>query len=1154
MYSGGWLQLPVDLPVSLTDEQLAAVQRRSGPLSLSAAAGSGKTAVLVERFVAAVLQDGLSPSQILAITFTDRAAGELRERVRSSFLEQGERTAARDTEAAYVSTIHGFCARLLAAHPLGAGLDPGFRVLDEGVAGRLRGNAFQAALGDFVRAEEPEAVALVATYGPDRLRTMIESVHAQLRSRGQRLPRLPSPPAPRDGQPDDAEAAAACLLLNRLLGGFTDAYEALKHERGAVDFDDLELLAAALLGGRPEIRDSWSGRFELVMVDEFQDTNRRQLEILRLLERGNLFTVGDEFQAIYGFRHAEVAIFRDRAELLSRSESSLSLTLNFRSRPALVATVGGVFEERLESFARAQGARERDPDGDGVAVELLLTQKAGWDEALGGEGARAIGAGLPRAPLWRQAEARLLARRVAELIAAGEARAREVVVLLRALGDIAVYERALQQQGLATLASAGAYWESRAVEDLLAYLRVLANPLDEEALYACLAGPLARLSHDGMALLALAAQERGGRAFELAIGAGAELGLAPADELALERFCVFAESERGRAPLRPLGELISRALQQPASAGGPPALAGGRPGELANAYKLARLARRFEETEGRDLRGFLDHVAYLKDQKRSGEADAAALSDSDAVRLMSIHAAKGLEFPVVCVADLGRAPNKRTPELLVHDDRIGLRLAHLDGSESTSALDYQQLSEERRADEALEEDRILYVAMTRARERLLLSGALELPRRSSEGANGTTISWLAPALAGDLGELEQQMPPGGGLEGIVLAAASGGENLRCLLATPQVAAGLLPAPAPVAGEGLSGAAGQAGVAQAAPVELAPAPPPRPPRPPRRGVNPAQLTFEDVVAAAAGGGDRGHGGGGGLEPHGPPAPRLVALAPPAAIELETVSYSSLKDLERCGYRYYLERVLGMEERGVEEPPRRRRGTALDALSRGSLVHRVLELHDFGAGEGPAVGEVELAAGGLGLHPDAAELGEIAELIGTALREPPGRRIAAAVEVWREHPFAYPAGEELPLLTGVIDVLAREHDGGYLVVDYKSDEVAEGDELEQLVARDYALQREVYALAVLRTGAPWVEVEHWFLARPREWASARFTAAERDALQASLQERLRRALRTGFAVTPHPHRDLCASCPGRARLCSWPESVTMAVEPPPAASFG
>ncbi len=1114
--------------MSLTDEQLAAVQRRSGPLLLTAAAGSGKTAVLVERFVAAVLEDGLSPSQILAITFTDRAAGELRERVRRTFLELGERAAARDTEAAYVSTIHGFCARLLAAHPLAAGLDPGFRVLDEGVAGRLRRDAFQVALGEFVQGEDPESVALVAAYGPDRLRTMIESVHAQLRSHGQRRPRLPSPPAPREGQSDDTPAAAACLLLDRLLAGFTEAYEALKLERAAVDFDDLELLAAALLAGRGEIRESWSGRFELVMVDEFQDTNRRQLEILRLLERENLFTVGDGFQAIYGFRHAEVAIFRERAELLSPSGSSLALTLNFRSRPALVATVGGVFEERLESFTAAQGARERDSRG-GAAVELLLTQKAGWEAALEGDGPREIAAGLPRAPLWRQAEARLLAGRVAELVAAGEARPREVVVLLRALGDIAVYERALQQQGLATLASAGAYWESRIVEDLLAYLRVLANPLDEEALYACLAGPLVALSYDGMALLALATQGRGGRAFELAIGAGTELGLAPADELALERFCVLAERERSGAPLRPLGELISRVLEQPtrgngtpASGEGAPAWAAGQPGELANAYKLARLARRFEESEGRDLRGFLDHVAYLKEQKRSGEADAPALSDSDAVRLMSIHAAKGLEFPVVCVADLGRAANKRTPELLVQGDRIGLRVAHLDGSDSTPALDYQQLIEERRADEALEEDRILYVAMTRARERMLLSGALELPRRSCQGANGTTMSWLAPALVGDLSELEQQLSPGAGLEGVVRASVIGGEDVRCLVATPEAAAGLLP----------QARAARESAAASTPAAVAPVPPPR------RGVNPAQLTLEDA-------------GLGGPDAPASPGPRLVAVANPAAIELESVSYSSLKELERCGYRYYVERVLGLQERGVEESPRERPGTGLDALSRGLLVHRVLELHDFATEVGPTVGEVELAARGLGLHPGAGELSGIAELLGTALRGATGRRIAAAAEVWREHPFAYPAGEELPLLTGVIDVLAREPDGGYLVVDYKSDELGEEDEPETLVARDYELQRELYALAVLRTGAPRVEVAHWFLARPGAPARAVFTAADRDALQGSLEQRLRVVLQTGFAVSPRPHRGLCASCPGRSRLCSWPESATMAPEPPAAA---
>jgi ATP-dependent helicase/nuclease subunit A len=216
--------------------------------------------------------------------------------------------------------------------------------------------------------------------------------------------------------------------------------------------------------------------------------------------------------------------------------------------------------------------------------------------------------------------------------------------------------------------------------------------------------------------------------------------------------------------------------------------------------------------------------------------------------------------------------------------------------------------------------------------------------------------------------------------------------------------------------------------------------------------------------------------------------------------------------------------------------------------------VLELHDFDAGEGPSAQEVGLAARGLGLDPAAATLGEIAELLGRALREAPAERIAAAGEVWREQPFACPAGEQLPLLTGVIDVLARERDGEYLVIDYKSDPVAAEDDLEGLVARDYALQRELYALAVLRGGAELVEVQHWFLERPQEWASARFEAARLGALQESLDERLREALRVGFAVSPRPHRGLCATCPGRSRMCSWPDSATMAPEPPATGAGG
>jgi hypothetical protein len=140
---------------------------------------------------------------------------------------------------------------------------------------------------------------------------------------------------------------------------------------------------------------------------------------------------------------------------------------------------------------------------------------------------------------------------------------------------------------------------------------------------------------------------------------------------------------------------------------------------------------------------------------------------------------------------------------------------------------------------------------------------------------------------------------------------------------------------------------------------------------------------------------------------------------------------------------------------------------------------------------------------------------------------------------------------PLITGVIDLLAREGDGGFLVVDYKSDPVAADQDLEALVEREYGLQRELYALAVLRSGAGSVEVLHWFLRRPAEPVAARFTTAERERLQAALSRRIERDLRDGFIVSRRPHRALCLTCPGRTRLCSWPENATMREDPQPGA---
>jgi ATP-dependent helicase/nuclease subunit A len=176
---------------SFTDEQQQAIDRRGEGLLLSAAAGSGKTSVLVERFIRALRDDGIAAGKILAITFTERAAGELRARVRTRLLELGDREAARDCEAAFIGTFHGFCARVLRAHPLAAGLDPQFAILEEGLAGRLRELAFKSALQDFLADERPPAVELLAAYGIDRVRAIVAQVHAELRSRGQRLPRLP---------------------------------------------------------------------------------------------------------------------------------------------------------------------------------------------------------------------------------------------------------------------------------------------------------------------------------------------------------------------------------------------------------------------------------------------------------------------------------------------------------------------------------------------------------------------------------------------------------------------------------------------------------------------------------------------------------------------------------------------------------------------------------------------------------------------------------------------------------------------------------------------------------------------------------------------------------------------------------------------------
>ena len=279
-------------------------------------------------------------------------------------------------------------------------------------------------------------------------------------------------------------------------------------------------------------------------------------------------------------------------------------------------------------------------------------------------------------------------------------------MLLRAATDLPVYERALEERGLRTLAAVGSFWGHQQVGDLLAWLRALANPLDELALYSVLASPLVGISSDGLALVALQARARrrrrvgddrargGPSGAQGAGGRGGRRGralpaLAP-DRERLERFAEHFAAERGAAPTRSAAELLLRAIAHSGYERHVLSLPWGER-RLANIHKLLRLARRFEAAEGRDLRGFLDHVAQRRAHAESSEPHAPTGSEPDAVRLMTIHAAKGLEFPVVCLADLGRVGNGTPPDLLVDGERVGLRLARLDGSASVACLRYEEL-------------------------------------------------------------------------------------------------------------------------------------------------------------------------------------------------------------------------------------------------------------------------------------------------------------------------------------------------------------------------------------------------------------------------------------------------------------------------------
>jgi RecB family exonuclease len=284
--------------------------------------------------------------------------------------------------------------------------------------------------------------------------------------------------------------------------------------------------------------------------------------------------------------------------------------------------------------------------------------------------------------------------------------------------------------------------------------------------------------------------------------------------------------------------------------------------------------------------------------------------------------------------------------------------------------------------------------------------------------------------------------------------------------------------------------------------------------------------------------------GGTPAAGSPGHAAPASSPAAP---STLSYSALADHDRCGYRYYLQRILRLPAE-ADDRLARGPGGGLDPRVRGSIVHLALERLDLAAPREDALPDDErldrLAArfGASDLTDEERE--DLRGLVATFLDHPLHARLAAAAHegrLRREHGFAYPLGDLL--LNGFVDVRAREPDGSALVVDYKTDRLDDdAADLEALVERDYGAQRRIYALAELRAGAPAVEVVHLFLERPGAPVSVTYAAGDMPAIEAELLERAAAVLAGRFPVSPAPHATLCQGCPGRGSLCSWPREAT------------
>ncbi|MCL6480502.1 MAG: UvrD-helicase domain-containing protein [Firmicutes bacterium] len=619
------------LLAELNPAQQEAVLATEGPVLVLAGAGSGKTRVITYR-IAWLIEQGVPPETILAVTFTNKAADEMRERI----LQLVPRSPAEP----WVSTFHALCSRMLRQHAPRLHLRPDFPIYDED--DQLK--AVQLALAALDLSERdfpPRTVLAQISHAKNHLRT-----------------------------PEQMEQTARDAWERHLARLFAGYQQGLRRA-GALDFDDLLLRALELLDGHPEVRARWQQRFHYLHVDEYQDTNRPQYELLVRLAavHRNLCVVGDEDQAIYGWRGATVRNILNFTREFPGARV-IRLEENYRSTQTILDAAAAVVAHNRNRLGKSLVATR----AEGSPLRFYQAEDAA-------------------------AEAEFVATEIARLAEASAAQ--RVAVLYRTNAQSRALEEALRQRGLRYRVVGGFSFFRRAeVRDALAYLRLVMHPADDVALLRIINTPPRGIGAGTLQRLRQQAAEQGGSLWDAVVTLSQGTpGSRP--NAALAEFRTLIEELRAEFATLPPAEFLRRVLDR---SGYLDLLEQQRtPEDRARSENLHELVNALAEAteRGGTLEGFLDHVVLMSD---ADEYDVEA-----PISLMTLHAAKGLEFDHVFLVGLeeGLFPHARSTE----------------------------------SEEGLEEERRLcYVGMTRARQTLTLTCAAYRRGYGSSGWQATVPS------------------------------------------------------------------------------------------------------------------------------------------------------------------------------------------------------------------------------------------------------------------------------------------------------------------------------------------------------------------------------------------------------------------------------